>query len=330
MRASGNPGSVILGLLLEPWRTEMTSSCKSAPAIAALDYDSTIIGSLELSSTKWLFAAQVPGVARHSRYILSANGDELMALIEKLKARATTSGKAVARVILTFEAGRDGFWLARFLARRGVEVHVMQSSSLPVDRKARRAKTDVIDVLLVAGFWFQRLGRVDRKSKLVGTRRYDGDFEIGCAMNFDLAVEWACGNLAQSAHHEKASAGRLTLAEMPQVDHRIGQRFECVVQLAEAIATKQQAAELIFPAEHTLDGVEPLFENGGVEKRFAASLESFSTAGIRVDIGNHPAIENGFAVSPAIVDAIQADDGSVKVNANSMGDARDQRQSFSQ
>ncbi len=146
MRASGNPGSVILGLLLEPWRTEMTPSCKSAPAIAALDYDSTIIGSLELSSTKWLFAAQVPGVARHSRYMLSANGDELMALIEKLKARATTSGKAVARVILTFEAGRDGFWLARFLARRGVEVHVMQSSSLPVDRKARRAKTDVIDV----------------------------------------------------------------------------------------------------------------------------------------------------------------------------------------
>jgi len=149
-------------------------------------------------------------------------------------------------------------------------------------------------------------------------------------MNFDFAVEWACRNLAQSAHHEKASAGRLTLAEMPQVDHRIGQRFECVVQLAEAIETKQQAAELIFPAEHTLDGVEPLFENGGVEKRFPASLESFSTAGIRVDIGNHPAIENGFAVSPAIVDAIQADDGSVKVNANSMGDARHQRQSFSQ
>ena len=184
--------------------------------------------------------------------------------------------------------------------------------------------------LLVAGFWFQRLGRVDRKSKLGGTRRYDGDFEIGCAMNFDFAVDWACGNLAQSAHHEKASAGRLTLAEMPQVDHRIGQRFECIVQLAEAIETKQQVAELIFPAEHTLDRVEPLFENGGVEKRFAASLESFSTAGIRVDIGNHPAIENGFAVSPAIVNAIQADDGSVKVNANSMGDARHQRQGFSQ
>ena len=75
---------------------------------------------------------------------------------------------------------------------------------------------------------------------------------------------------------------RSTLAEVPQIDHRISQRFECVVQLAEAIETKQQAAELIFPAKHTLDGVEPLFENGGVEKRFAASLESFSTAGIEL------------------------------------------------
>ena len=49
-------------------------------------------------------------------------------------------------MILTHEAGRDGFWLARFLARRSIEVHVIQPSSLPVDRRARRAKTDIIDV----------------------------------------------------------------------------------------------------------------------------------------------------------------------------------------
>jgi hypothetical protein len=41
---------------------------------------------------------------------------------------------------LTHEAGRDGFWLARFLVRRAVEVHVMQSSSFPsiVGRGGRR------------------------------------------------------------------------------------------------------------------------------------------------------------------------------------------------
>jgi transposase len=65
-------------------------------------------------------------------------------LIERLKARCTASGHPIAHVILTHEAGRDGFWLARYLVRRDVEVHVMQPSSLPVDRRARRAKTDVI------------------------------------------------------------------------------------------------------------------------------------------------------------------------------------------
>ena len=84
---------------------------------------------------------------------------------------------------------------------------------------------------------------------------------------------------------------RSALAEMPQIDHRICQGFECVVQLTEAIEPKQQAPELVFPAKHTLDSMEPLFENGRVEKRFSASLGGFSTAGIRVDIWDHPACD---------------------------------------
>lgn len=113
---------------------------------AALDYDSTMISALELSSKKWVFAVQLPGVNKHTRHVLAPNGAALVELIERLKARSKAAGLPIARVIVTHEAGRDGFWLARFLQRRGVEVHVMQSSSLPVDRRARRAKTDVIDV----------------------------------------------------------------------------------------------------------------------------------------------------------------------------------------
>jgi transposase len=99
-----------------------------------------------MSEKKWVLAVQLPGVKRHTRHILGASGEELVTLIERLKTRCATTGHAIARVILTHEAGREGFWLARFLMRRGVEVHVMQPSSLPVDRRARRAKTDVIDV----------------------------------------------------------------------------------------------------------------------------------------------------------------------------------------
>ena len=116
------------------------------PTPAAANYDSTIIGALELSEKKWVLAVQLPGVKRHSRHVVEARGDELAAFVERLKARCAVAGHNIKRVILTHEAGRDGFWMARFLVRRGVEVHVMQPSSLPVDRRVRRAKTDVIDV----------------------------------------------------------------------------------------------------------------------------------------------------------------------------------------
>ena len=110
---------------------------------AALDYNFTIIGALELSEKKWVLAVQLPGVSRHSRHVLEACGDGLASFVERLKARCAAAGRKIAQVILTHEAGRDGFWLARFLARRGIEVHVIRPSSLPVDRRARRAKTDI-------------------------------------------------------------------------------------------------------------------------------------------------------------------------------------------
>jgi transposase len=92
------------------------------PTPAAADYDSTIIGALELSEKKWVLAVQLPGVKRHSRHVVEARGDELAAFVERLKARCAVAGHNIKRVILTHEAGRDGFWLARFLVRRGVEV----------------------------------------------------------------------------------------------------------------------------------------------------------------------------------------------------------------
>ena len=112
----------------------------------ALDYGATIIGALELSGKSWVLAVQLPGVKWHSKHVLEPRCEDLVALIERLKARSLAAGHNIERVILTHEAGRDGFWLARFLKQRGIGVHVMQPSSVPVDRRARRAKTDAIDV----------------------------------------------------------------------------------------------------------------------------------------------------------------------------------------
>jgi len=51
--------------------------------------------------------------------------------------------------VLVYEAGYSGFWLARWLARHGVETFVIQPSSVPVDRRARRARSDGIDAELL-------------------------------------------------------------------------------------------------------------------------------------------------------------------------------------
>gem|GEM_PF-3696489 len=51
-----------------------------------------------------------------------------------------------ARVLSCYEAGRDGFWLHRYLAHRGVRNLVVDSSSIEVNRRARRAKTDKLEI----------------------------------------------------------------------------------------------------------------------------------------------------------------------------------------
>jgi transposase len=124
----------------------MTRQARIAAPTPALEQDSTLVAVVELSARSWLVGARVPGAPRLSRYGLAPSATDLVALLGRLKDRAAAAGQPVARVVLAYEAGRDGFWLARFLAARGVEVYVIQPSSVPVDRRARRAKTDALDV----------------------------------------------------------------------------------------------------------------------------------------------------------------------------------------
>ena len=83
---------------------------------------------------------------RQGRQKLVPSAEALLDHLDHLRQRAGKAGKRVSRVVVAYEAGRDGFWLARWLLERGVEVDVIQPSSVPVDRRARRAKTDALDV----------------------------------------------------------------------------------------------------------------------------------------------------------------------------------------
>ena len=62
---------------------------------------------------------------------------------------AVKAGHTITRIAVAFEAGRDGFWLARWLRARGIEAHVIHSASVAVSREHRRAKTDRLDAELL-------------------------------------------------------------------------------------------------------------------------------------------------------------------------------------
>src|SRR6201984_2068088 len=95
----------------------------------------------------------LPGIERQPRKKLEPSPERLLALLHRWRYGAFRAARTITRMALAFEAGRDGFWLARWLEARGVEAHVIHASSLAVSREHRRAKTDRLDTeLLKRGF----------------------------------------------------------------------------------------------------------------------------------------------------------------------------------
>jgi transposase len=111
----------------------------------ALDQDNTLVAVIELSLKTWLVAGLVPGMARRPLKKLEADRDVLLRLLERWRTEAEKAGKVIKRVAVAFEAGRDGFWLARWLRRQGIEAYVIHAASVAVSREHRRAKTDRLD-----------------------------------------------------------------------------------------------------------------------------------------------------------------------------------------
>src|SRR5918998_740971 len=118
-------------------------------SLVTLQQDSTLIAVVELSQTSWLVAAIVPGLARYPLKKLEPDQEALLRLLRRWQEEASKAGRTVTRTAVAFEAGRDGFWLARWLRARGVEAHVIHPASIPVSRENRRAKTDRLDTELL-------------------------------------------------------------------------------------------------------------------------------------------------------------------------------------
>jgi transposase len=118
-------------------------------SLTAFEQDSTLLAVIEMSHTSWLVAGIVPGVDREPLKKLEPDGHALLRLLQRWRDEATKAGRTLKRVVVAYEAGRDGFWLARWLRERGVEAYVIHPTSVAVSREHRRAKTDRLDTALL-------------------------------------------------------------------------------------------------------------------------------------------------------------------------------------
>jgi transposase len=118
-------------------------------SLAAFDPISTLVVVVEMSKMSWLVSGVVPGVERQPLKKLEPDATALLRLIERWRIEAVRAGRPIRRVALAYEAGRDGFWLARWLIARGIDAHVIHSASVAVSRERKRAKTDRLDAVML-------------------------------------------------------------------------------------------------------------------------------------------------------------------------------------
>jgi transposase len=118
-------------------------------SLVTLDRHSTLIAVVELSLTTWLVGGMDPGIERDPLKKLVPDEEALLKLLHRWRDEAVKAGRKIMRMVVAFEAGRDGFWLARWLRAREIEAYVIHPTSIAVSREHRRAKTDRLDIALL-------------------------------------------------------------------------------------------------------------------------------------------------------------------------------------
>ena len=98
---------------------------------------------LELSSKKWRLGFS-DGAKQRQVTVVAGDWHGLSAQMALAKTKFKVAARC--RIVSCYEAGRDGFWIHRRLREEGIENHVVDSSSIEVNRRQRRAKTDSVDV----------------------------------------------------------------------------------------------------------------------------------------------------------------------------------------
>ena len=88
---------------------------------------------------------------------------------------ARQAGLPVKRIVVAYEAGRDGFWLARWLRAQDIEACVIHPMSIAVSREHRRAKTDRLDTELLMRAFLGWLRGEKRHCSMVAIPTIEGE-----------------------------------------------------------------------------------------------------------------------------------------------------------
>lgn len=118
-------------------------------SLICFEPDTTLVAVIELSQSSWLIAGTVPGVERQPLKKITPDETTLLGVLHRWRDEAVRSGRRITRIAVAFEAGRDGFWLARWLNGHGTEAHVIHSTSVAISREHKRAKTDRLDTAML-------------------------------------------------------------------------------------------------------------------------------------------------------------------------------------
>lgn len=125
-------------------------STTTTPNLTASNAEPVLGLSLETGQTQWKMAFS-PGLGQRPRYRMVAARDLAAVEREITRAKERFGLPEQVRVVSCYEAGREGFWLDRALKALGVENLVVDSASIEVNRRARRAKTDRLDAGKLVG-----------------------------------------------------------------------------------------------------------------------------------------------------------------------------------
>ena len=108
----------------------MSQPNDSNKSVIPLEQDGTMIAVIEMGQSSWLVAGIVPGLERQPLKKLGSDEQALFQLLRRWRNEAVQAGRTIKRLVVAYEAGRDGFWLARWLRARDIEAYVIHPNSV--------------------------------------------------------------------------------------------------------------------------------------------------------------------------------------------------------